>query len=526
MSPALFDPHARPVSCVGIIDHGIAFAHAKFRKADSPTQTRVLAFWDQDAGAASRGAPWSSVPKLAYGAELSALDIDAAIARHPNDDEALYRELKYEPARRRLSHGTHVLDLAAGWPNPLKPLRAIGDRWDGCASRAQIIAVQMPHHPVKDTSGASHGVHVLDALQYIVAKAPTGGPIVINLSDGAYGGPHDGQSMLECAIDDFLQRHPQVHLVLAAGNAHEARLHASGPESGLGVGEACTFDWQVLPDDSADGFLEVWLDDRYAAGEVSLQLRPPGGAVAVQVPLGESWVFKPGSGAVAAAVISRLDAPNRFHRSMFLVAAGATGRSLRGRATPHGLWRVTVTNDGVVTRRVRVDAWVERSDSALSDRPLKRQSILCGDALGLGPVRGARTLGSLSGAGEAIVAGARYWRGEAFSGLRPTAMTAQARYSSRGPGRAPPASSPGPDVLAPGDEAPNASGLTAAGSLSHSVGRLGGTSMAAPIVTRRVVNLLCSEPAPQDREALRKALGCGPDGEVLPGSEPVHDGAA
>lgn len=504
------------VPCIGLIDHGIAFAHAKFRGPGSPAQTRMLAFWDQDPGAAPRGAPWSNPADLGYGAELSAQDIDAAIARHPNDDAALYRALQYEPARRRLSHGTHVLDLAAGCPNPLKPPREVGGTWDGCASRAPIVAVQMPHHPVKDTSGASHGVHVLDALHYIVARVPAGRPVVINLSDGAYGGPHDGQSMLERAIDDFLQRHPLVHLVLAAGNAYEARLHASAPDSGLGVGEACSFDWQVLPDDGADSLLEVWLDDRYAVGEVSLQLTPPGGTAAVRIALGDSWAFEPGPGSLAAAVISRIDAPNRPQRSMFLVAVGPTARALRDRAAPHGLWGVTVTNDSSAARRVRVDAWIERGDSALSDRPLKRQSILCADGLVPGAIRGERTLGSLSGSAEAIVAGARYWRGAAFSGPRPVAMTAQARYSSRGPGRAGPAST-GPDVLAPGDEAPNAPGLTAAASLSHGVCRLGGTSMAAPIVTRRIVDLLCSDAPPTDREALRRALGCGPDGEVLPG---------
>ncbi|MCW5661081.1 MAG: S8 family serine peptidase [Burkholderiaceae bacterium] len=509
---------AAPVPCVGIIDHGIAFAHAKFRWLGRPAQTRVLAFWDQDPGAAGRVAPWSGVPEFGYGAQLSALDIDAAIARHPNDEAALYRELQYEPARKRHSHGTHVLDLAAGCPDPLKPPREEADPSDRGASQAPIVVVQMPHQPVKDTSGASHGVHVLDALHYIAARAPAGRPVVINLSDGAYGGPHDGQSMLECGIDDFLRRHAHVHLVLAAGNAHEARLHASCPDAGLAAGEACSFDWQILPEDGADSLLEVWLDDRYAAGEVSLQLTPPGRASAVQVVLGDSWMLEPGPGAVAAAVISRIDAPNRWLRSMFLVAVGPTVRSLRERAAPHGLWRVTVTNETVAARPVRVDAWVERGDSALGDRPLKRQSILCADALVPGAVRGERTLGSLSGSAEAIVAGARYRRGVAFSGPRPAAMTAQARYSSRGPGRAAPAASTGPDFLAPGDEAPNAPGLTAAGSLSHSACRLGGTSMAAPIVTRRIVNLLCGDAPPAGREALRQALARGLDSEVPPRS--------
>jgi hypothetical protein len=42
--------------------------------------------------------------------------------------------------------------------------------------------------------------------------------------------------------------------------------------------------------------------------------------------------------------------------------------------------------------------------------------------------------------------------------------------------------------------------------------------MAAPIVTRRIVNLLCGDAPPADREALRQALARGPDSEVPPGS--------
>jgi hypothetical protein len=68
---------------------------------------------------------------------------------------------------------------------------------------------------------------------------------------------------------------------------------------------------------------------------------------------------------------------------------------------------------------------------------------------------------------------------------------AETRYSSRGPGRAPGAFRRGPDLLAPGDQSPVRAGLRAAGSRSGTVFTMGGTSAAAPIVTRQIVEWLC-----------------------------------
>jgi hypothetical protein len=358
--------------------------------------------------------------------------------------------------------------------------------------------VQLPHAPWKDTSGASLVVQVLDALHYIVARAPRGRPIVINLSDGAYGGPHDGASMLDAAIDDFLAGHPQVHLVLAAGNAHEAQLHACSAQP-LVQGARCRFDWRVIPDDGTDSFVEVWFDRRLNAGDVSLHLHPPGGWPPVAVTLGASSVFHaPGRAMADAAVISRVDAPNRWGRSMFLIALSTTLRARAGRPrVPHGVWHFEVENTAAAGP-IDVHAWIERDDPALNDRTPRRQSTFV-DSEGAGTrVTGERTLGSLAGGARPRVVGARYAQGRAFSGPRPgsTPPTAETRYSSRGPGRAAGAPSPGPDEIAPGDMSPVRRGLLASGSRSGTSFTMGGTSAAAPLVTRRLVEHLCDAAPP------------------------------
>ena len=125
---------------------------------------------------------------LGYGACLTSSDVVAALSRFGGDEMAVYRHFGYRPAQHRSTHGTHVLDLAAGWPHPLSTGEADSEQWNGFAGQAPLIAVQLPHSPNKDTSGAGLGVQVLDALHFIAAHARENGPradVVVNLSDGA-----------------------------------------------------------------------------------------------------------------------------------------------------------------------------------------------------------------------------------------------------------------------------------------------------------------------------------------------------
>ena len=514
---------------IGIIDHGIAVAHAAFRSTRDPKKTRVLALWDQDPGRLASSNPhgdWTAVPGMRYGGELTHTALQRLIDRVGRED-LIYERLQYEPVQARFSHGTHVLDLAAGYPNPLAvdPAASAFE----AASNAPILAVQLPYKPAKDSSGSALCVHILDALHYIERRAPKNRRIVINLSDGAYGGAHDGQSMLERAIDDFLRVRPHVTLVLAAGNAHESAGHARAAK--LARDRSASFDWRVLPDDYTDSFLEVWFDRPCAKGTVALTLAPPDGLAAAVVEMGQTQTLLDGNGGVVGAVISQESGPDSAGRSMFLVAIAPTRPADRRKPrAPHGVWSVRVTNKSAVP--VGVDAWIERDNPVVNESGPRRQSYFVDRLCSPRVVDGQGTLGNLAGSGEAIVVGGRYRRGRIFGGCDPAAMSAVARYSSRGPGRA--GAVPGPDLVAPSDDSPVQHGLLAAANRSGAKFRLDGTSVAAPLVARRIANLLGSSAnPPANRAAIMTAMigvpqpdpdSTGIRGTIEPGREPTHGG--
>ena len=96
---------------VGLIDGGLAFAHANFLRAG---KTRVRHFWRQDAqgaGPAPEG--------LGYGHALTGAQIDHAMQAHTYgglvDETAVYAHFKLGmEINKRRSHATHVLDIACG----------------------------------------------------------------------------------------------------------------------------------------------------------------------------------------------------------------------------------------------------------------------------------------------------------------------------------------------------------------------------------------------------------------------------
>ena len=111
------------------------------------------------------------------------------------------------------------------------------------ARRCPSSPSQLPWLPEKDVSGASLGVHVLDAMRYILdsagltAKPAKKRNVVVNLSDGGMAGSHNAGSIIEAALDELLTR-PGLSLVIAAGNAYRARPIAKGI-SGRGGMPSC-----------------------------------------------------------------------------------------------------------------------------------------------------------------------------------------------------------------------------------------------------------------------------------------------
>jgi hypothetical protein len=177
----------------------------------------------------------TDVHPVPYGQEMRARNIDHLLADGGRvDEDSLYRRAAAQLGQswlrsvsRRVAHGTHVMDLAAGY-----------DLSDAEREQRPIVCVQLPEATTADPSGESLDAYALDAIRYILERADEIArrkpgrshlPVVINFSFGDVAGPHDGSSNLEKAIDELVRerrRMAPLEIVIPSGNAHLARLHA------------------------------------------------------------------------------------------------------------------------------------------------------------------------------------------------------------------------------------------------------------------------------------------------------------
>lgn len=220
-APLTPDPEVdptKPLVILAVIDHGIPFAHKSLRSA---TSTRIEFCWSQSAEADQSGT-------TLFGREFRRTAINAA-----QDEDATYRAagllgrpgLPPMPLTRLHSHGAHILgSLAGNWP---------ADQ----AAQVRIIAVDLPATSVWDTSGFGTDMFLLAALHYIFDRAEKiaaaynrpDAALVINLSYGTSGGPHDGSGLIGAAFDEMISYRRSLAptaLVLPSGNMFQDRLHA------------------------------------------------------------------------------------------------------------------------------------------------------------------------------------------------------------------------------------------------------------------------------------------------------------
>lgn len=464
---------------IGVIDDGFAFANRHF--LDEAGQTRVLRLWQQDVCHGPEMIGWR-LPAGWYGRELGREAIDDLRARYGRDEVGLYRGIGYLHPTARSYHGTHVLDLAAGWPDPLQRLRtrhaARGEanaaergKRDAAAS-ADLVLVQLPTLTSLDTSGASLAGFVLDAIHYILQQA-AGAKVVINLSYGAHAGPHDGSSFLESAMQELLtavNRTPlpgtsrrRLDIVVPAGNAHESCCHASAT---IGRLDSTRLHWQILPDDPTDSFLEIWLPN---GGELAITVTPPGGRRTEPIHVGSAWVDGEGERRRFAVIYPRRCALGGAESgSMALIAVAPTRLRGTGPMAPHGIWEIGLR---AVDQPVDFHAWIERDDAVFGAHHGGRQSRF---VRGATAERTLNSIGTLEADGFWVVGGLRRSDGEL------------ARYSGAGTNRDPRRRAFGPDRVTWCEESRCLQGLPAAGSLGMSVVRMNGTSVAAPLVARQL----------------------------------------
>lgn len=198
---------------VGVIDSGIDGSHPDFGN-------RLIAFWDQGdtplvAGPTPHGAHPANAAYDAwdYGVELQRAPLAPASPNSPStaqdDNEA--------------GHGTHVTGIAAGSgvPDPAHPGSfLVPPGFAGQAMIAVVRAIEVGNQP-----------SIVDGIDWIFQKATElNVPCVINMSFGHHGHPHDGTDdeslrIFTSCVDATGAYLPGRILVASAGNERTDHIH-------------------------------------------------------------------------------------------------------------------------------------------------------------------------------------------------------------------------------------------------------------------------------------------------------------
>lgn len=482
---------------IGLIDGGLAFAHADFLRSG---KTRVKRFWRQDrqgSGAAPAG--------LGYGHEITGPQIDLAMQRNVFgglvDETRVYAGFRMGVEMdKRVNHGTHILDVAAG-PRTVRsqianlpPSFAGPPSWAPAlddASRCDIVAVQLDWDTILDTSGGSMNVHIMDGLMYILSRCTLDARIAVNLSWGTLAGPHDGTSVLEAAMDQLIALcRGRLQIVLPASNSYQARTHANAT---LQPGKDVTLHWRAPAADVTQNFLELWLPQ--GATGITVQLTPPGRPPLPPLAFGQSGTWNDAQGRPLCGLVYPRSVATGANGTCAVVAVAPTFAFSDAQATaPAGSWQVRLANTS--SRAVTLDAYVERDDEVIGIRTGARQShfedrwydtsgnpgSFVDHPSNPSPIRRSGSFNSIATGKRIISVGGTRVVGPAWALYSPRKPDPDAGRPER------PAVVKVPDKAAPSDENGVLLGIRAASTRSGGYVRLVGTSDAAPQVTRQILN--------------------------------------
>ncbi|MCV2350578.1 S8 family serine peptidase [Paucibacter sp. Y2R2-4] len=492
---------------LGTIDRGGAFLNQVFRAPGRKGACRILSYWDQESlPPRTSGTPWCVAP-AGYGRELSQAALQALqkrCKRDPGLEAKLYQQLDMPALLRAAAsnqpdHATHVLDTLAGLPATRRnPANAKPDELDA-AARAPLVVVSVPESLVGQTTGAACVAQILDALHHILSEAEALAPqaaVVVNISLGALAGPHDGSSALEQAIDDLMRRRPRLLVVFAAGNNGGDLLN--DPTSGtnaagaLAPSRSARLTWRLQPGDPTDSFLELWCSSQPSAGkkqaqtQADLQLRVLEPIRSPWLQMGQQLELRQGKRLLGRFHLQVLDGRHGRAQLSFAPVRGERG------GVPAGRWLIEMRNAG--TQPLNIEARIQGDLPRWTD-PAPVQSVLV-EAQGL-HLGMAGSLNGLATGKLPLMVGAAHTEDD-----RDSLYTARLKASD----------DPHRLVRAVADEGPMAYGLIAAGVLSGTESRMGGTSVAAPVAARHWANRLACGGLPPAPEDWLDYLNAGEDG--------------
>lgn len=486
-----------PIDTLGVVDDGGCFAHEAFR--GSAHNSRFEFVWDQTLNGKFRS-PWNrlslnggGVPP-GYGGELRKSKIDDLLKAYPKLGEAGERKLYSsidrptwgEPDR---IHGACVLHTFAGpatfLPQPPSSSRDV--------SSLPIIFVQLPDQTVADTSGGSIGFYVLDAVRYIIQRTKDLNYLradkndwssTINVSLGSLGGPHDGSTIVEQALDETVETYTdppspangnqgrkRVRIVMAAGNMAEHQIHGVRD---IAPGKSELFHVMAPPGNDKESFVELWpqLATWNDIDALSISVFAPDGSVLRDARVGSSHVLRNGNGKIVASLVFPRAVAQGTNGPMILLAVRPTENVERpGDTGPCGAWTVQVAS--ALAAPVTVHGWVERNDTVIKRRTPQRTVFINSAAPGDdgGWLSENSTLSSLANGKLTDCVG-----GFEINRMRVT------DYSSRGPALRNPL--PRPGIYGASDVSASLPGIACPGFFSGTRARFSGSSSAAPRVAR------------------------------------------
>ncbi len=500
-----------PTVFMGVIDDGLAFANARFRTLSAGKhRTRVQDWWLMASGAGGQ-----MLDKRAIDALFDlctdgngVLQEDLFYRRCGLID---YRDGAHKAAAWRATHGTHVLDAMAGYDPSDNRL----DRPIACVQLPNAVTVAVDNGSLIPYIVWATGFILGSMLDYCFRQGIGLLPVVINFSYGRLEGPHDGTADVEVFIENITAICKTLGItlrfVLPSGNSFLSRVHAQTRFTA--IGQTRKLQWNVLPDGEAESFVEIWTP-RLTGGNsrLTLTVTDPSGASASITELQANKKL---------GTYGKLSHDTKPAHGVFYILVPPTASLLSGPLAPAGTYQIELKHTGGLSSTDFIDVWVARDDTIPGYPQLGRQSYLDDDLYeyhnpytgrvvqtdNSSLVQRQCTINAIATSRSPVVIGG-FLR-------RDMVMAEYSAAGARSPRRQPPR---WPDAAAPSEDSYVLMGRLAAGSHSGSRVAVGGTSVAAPQIARRVADDLANG-GKGDRAAVQ-ALADYDEAHAPPGDAP------
>jgi len=521
----------KTLTVVAVIDDGLAFAHKNFR---DDLKTRIEFCWLQSG--VTRALPGTATTdSVPVGRELTRDDINAALLRHRGDEDAVYNDpqmgaVSLNPdlgtnINKPFTHGTHVMDTACGiGPGDWQPQ---GEA-EGDLSLMRTIGVQLPRNPLRDTAGFGKDIYILAALHYIIARTKLlkeryGAErvnLLVNLSLGTTGGPHDGTHQLEAAIDELVTKRRNTEdgvtlVAIPAANSFADRMHAVVSAADHDANNNYSLTWSIQPNDFTSSYVELWF--RHEASqrpsgardffqECAIQFKSPDGVIDVALNSGggTKTQYHEAINTASGETIGQIGV-ERYRGGDWrcVICLGPTEFRERIKLPSSGRWSITIKRKSAATFS-HVDAYILRDEDPADTANGARQSYFYdrayrthddeGRAYGMAGIEDEQVVrrhGSLNGWATQMaptlektrIAVAGYVGLPDGDGLKLGKPLKPAFYSSAGKKDG---SRPSVDLSNHSDRSQLIAGVRAQGTRSGSTAYLMGTSAAAPQFIRQL----------------------------------------